>query len=163
MASLLLSSCSLGYLIANGRFPPTEEEIRIEEKRRADAEVAAREERRRNEELLAHARQVEILEPAQLVSVPYKILGIATANIDPRTGGSGVLFLQIQAVQLGGNALTEIAHEMLPLGMATGSSSSAVVTPFFRSSVASSQGNTVTNVQYTERWTAKVILKQADS
>ena len=122
----------------------------------AEFEVA----KKRNEELVARARKVEILEPEQMEGLRYRVLGYAAYNIDPANPGSGVLALQMQAVELGGNALSEVAHELITMGVRGGSSGNSAVMPLFGGAHASSNSSASASMQYVERWTAKVLVRE---
>jgi len=150
---LLVAATSSGCALLN--HGPSAEEKRIRQLKAAEEfEVA----RKRNEELVALARRVEILEPEQMKELRYKVVGYAAHNVDPRNSGSGVLALQMQAAAMGGNALAEVAHELITLGMQGGSTGNSSVMPLMGGAYGSSNSSAAANVQYAERWTAKVLV-----
>jgi hypothetical protein len=67
----------------------------------------------------------------------------------------------MEALKLGGDAITDIAHEVLASNVESSSTGSSFAMPIGDSSIASGRGTTITKLQHVEHWTAKIIARGA--
>lgn len=155
LIALLLASCGpFGYYLEHGRYPETAAEREASERRQA-------EERKRSEEYAAFAqaaRAVDILDAGQIQG-SYTVRGFVSFDAEPGDAANATWSLQIQALQLGGDALVDVKHELMEVGRATRTSSRGSAGGGAYFAAASGSGEAETVVRNVEHWTAKVIAR----